>query len=122
MCPNVSLTLRSGNTVRQNPEISRSTKSIEPAQLIFFSSGTSHIGASLAKFYPFYPPKFAKDIDFSRLCTALFLAQFHRTKKRLYWPGALKWERNAKKTWDGNENFSTFLRYIVTKILGVIGK
>ena len=59
-----------------NPEISLNILSIEPAkvwvaQLLFFlDSGTSHIWASLAKFYPFYAPKFAKYIDFSCLYIA----------------------------------------------------
>ena len=70
-------TWHSGNTVRWDPEISQNTYSIEPgkvwvAQLIFFYSGTSHIWASLAKLYPFYAPKFAKDINFSRLYIAWF--------------------------------------------------
>ena len=43
----------------------------------FFYSGTSHIWASLAKFYPFYSPRFAKDIDFSRL----YIDWFYETKQ-----------------------------------------
>ena len=52
------------------------------AHLIFFYSDSSHILASQAKFYPFYPPKFAKDIDFSHLYIDwLILGRFHRTKQ-----------------------------------------